>query len=155
MPKKYRDIAEDMALSALENLSANSPSNLSHAGWIRLLRQYLRMTQKELALRVQIPQSHLAAIETGKIDPQIGTVKKIFQGLSCDLIMMPRPQKPLTELLRGRARSLALKRLKQAMGTMALENQAPEKESFARLLEKRTDDILHDPRARLWSESDE
>jgi len=36
------------------------------------------------------------------------------------------------------------------MGTMALEEQAPEKEVFKKLLEKRTDEILRDPRDKLW-----
>ena len=52
-------------------------------------------------------------------------------------------------LLRGRARAIALKRLKQTMGTMALEDQAPDKETFRRLLEKRTDDILRSGRKRI------
>ena len=38
-------------------------------------------------------------------------------------------------------------------GTMALEEQAPEKEVFKQLLEKRTDEILGDPRERLWSKN--
>ena len=112
------------------------------------------MTQAELAQRSHIPQSHLAQIESGKIDPQLGTLKRIFEGLSCDLVTQPLPRKPLSEVLRGRARAVALKRLKQTMGTMALENQAPEKEIFKRLLEKRTDDVLNDPRERLWNKKD-
>ena len=36
------------------------------------------------------------------------------------------------------------------MGTMALEDQAPEAEVFRKLLEKRTDEILRDPREKLW-----
>jgi transcriptional regulator with XRE-family HTH domain len=113
------------------------------------------MTQAELAQRAHISQPHLAQIESGKIDPQLGTLKRILEGLSCDLVIEPLPRKPLSEVLRGRARSVALKRLKQAMGTMALENQAPEKEVFKRLLEKRTDDVLNDPRERLWNKKDE
>jgi hypothetical protein len=36
------------------------------------------------------------------------------------------------------------------MGTMALEEQAQEKDIFEMLLEKRTDDIPRDPREKLW-----
>jgi transcriptional regulator with XRE-family HTH domain len=151
--KKYWNINNEIALSAL-----TSPQEfvvLSHSGWIKVLRQYLRMTQQELAERAQIHQSHLAEIESGKVDPQIGTLRKIFHGLSCDLEIRPRPQKPLAEVLRGRARSIALKRLKHTMGTMALEEQAPQKDAFRLLLEKHTDDILNDPRERLWARNNE
>jgi transcriptional regulator with XRE-family HTH domain len=112
------------------------------------------MTQQELAHRAHIPQSHLTLIESGKIDPQIGTLQRIFDGLSCDLVIEPRPRRPLSEILRGRARSIALKRLKHTMGTMALEDQAPEKVAFKQLLEKRTDEILVDSRERLWNKND-
>ncbi len=107
------------------------------------------MTQRELAQRAKITQPNLAAIESGKVDPQVETLRRIYEGLYCTLSVEPRPKKPLEEVLRGRARAVALRRLKQTMGTMALESQAPEKEAFRRLLEKNTDNILRSPRKRL------
>lgn len=154
MKKRLWTIADDIAIAGLHAESKERSLDLSHTDWIKVLRNYLRMTQAELAERAHIPQSHLAQIEAGKIDLQVGTLKRIFEGLSCDLVIQPLPRKPLSEVLRGRARSVALKRLKQTMGTMALENQAPEKELFKRLLEKRTDDVLNDPRERLWNKKD-
>ena len=124
--------------------------HLSPKDWIRLLRNYLRMTQAELAKRANITQANLVAIESGKSDPRVSTLQRIYRGLSCNLSVEPRPQKPLEEILRGRARAIALKRLKKTMGTMALEEQAPEKEMFKKLLEKRTNDILYNPREKLW-----
>ncbi|MFO0700283.1 MAG: helix-turn-helix domain-containing protein [Nitrospira sp.] len=154
MKKRSWTIADDIAIAGLQAQPRDLSVNLSYAEWIRALRNYLRMTQAELAQRSHIPQSHLAQIESGKIDLQVGTLKKIFDGLSCDLVIQPFPRKPLSEVLRGRARAVALKRLKPVMGTMALENQAPEKDVFKRLLEKRTDDVLNDPRERLWDKKD-
>lgn len=155
--KRELNIIDDMALSRLRDvpLATSTSWTPSHADWIRILRTYLRMTQVELANRAGITQPHLVAIESGKIDPQVSTLRRIYKGLSCDLVVEPRPKKPIEEMLRGRARNVALKRLKQAMGTMALENQAPGKEVFLKLLEKRTDEILNDPRERLWREKGE
>lgn len=150
MTKRQTTIFDDMALSQLRIDSSVEDHNLKPNDWIRLLRNYLRMTQAELAKRAKITQANLVAIESGKVDPRVGTLQRIYQGLSCHLSVEPRPQKPLEELLRGRARAIALQRLKKTMGTMALEEQAPEKEMFRKLLEKRTDDILRDPREKLW-----
>jgi len=155
MKNKFLNIVDDMALSRLETGLSGSERTPSHTQWIRILRNRLRMSQEELAKRANITQPHLAGIETGKIDPRISTLRQIFHGLSCDLIIEPRPQKPFDELLRGQARSLALKRLKRTMGTMALEGQAPEEQTFRHLLEKRTDDILLDHRERLWQKKDD
>ena len=138
-----------MALSRLTPPEAKEHEP-SPADWIRILRETLRMTQAELAGRAKITQPHLAGIESGKTDPQISTLKRIFDAMSCDLVLEPRPRKPIKEVLRGRARSVALKRLKQSMGTMALEHQAPEAEVFKQLLEKHTDEILTDRREKLW-----
>jgi predicted DNA-binding mobile mystery protein A len=150
MSKKQTTIVDDIALSKLRVDSSPDDHNLQPKDWIRLLRNYLRMTQAELAQRARITQANLAAIESGKVDPRVSTLQRIYQGLYCHFSVEPRPQKPLEDILRGRARAVALKRLKKTMGTMALEEQAPDKEMFKKLLEKRTDDILRDPREKLW-----
>jgi transcriptional regulator with XRE-family HTH domain len=144
-----------MALSRLTPVEDRPIGALSYADWIRILRNSLRMTQAELAHRARISQPHLAGIEGGKIDPQISTLKRIYEALSCELSVEPRPNKPIKELLRGRARSVALKRLKRSTGTMALEGQAPEADVFRAILEKRTDEILNDRREKLWPRNDE
>jgi predicted DNA-binding mobile mystery protein A len=150
MAQRRLNIVDEMALSRLKPPPETKPYEPSHGDWIRILRDSLRMTQAELASRAKITQPHLAGIESGKTDPQISTLKRIFEAMSCDLVLEPRPRKPIKELLRGRARSVALKRLKQSMGTMALEQQAPDADVFKHLLEKRTDEILTDRREKLW-----
>ena len=151
MKKKLNTIIDDIALSNLRIDSRPDDQHLKPKDWIRLLRTHLRMTQAELAKRANITPANLVAIESGKADPRVSTLQRIYKGLSCNLSVEPLPLKPLEEILRGRARAVALKRLKKTMGTMALEEQAPEKEIFKKLLEKRTDEILRDPRERLWS----
>jgi len=151
MKKRPTTIVDDMALSKLSVAASSKKQHFNPGHWIRLLRNYLRMTQAELAQRANITTANLIAIESGKADPRVSTLQRIYQGLSCHLSVEPHPQKSLEEILRGRARAIALKRLKKTMGTMALENQAPEKEVFTMLLEKRTDEILRDSRERLWN----
>ena len=155
MAQRRLNIVDEMALSRLKPPPETKAHEPSHGDWIRILRDSLRMTQAELASRAKITQPHLAGIESGKTDPQISTLKRIFEAMSCDLVLEPRPRKPIKEVLRGRARSVALKRLKQSMGTMALEHQAPEADVFKQLLEKRTDEILTDRREKLWRQPDE
>ncbi len=151
--RKHFDLVEERALAQLHRQGAREEVNFPFNAWIRLLRKYLRMTQAELAERAKIPQSHIVKIEGGKADVQISTLEKIFKAISCELVIQPKPQKPIDEILRGRARAIALKRLKQVMGTMALEGQAAEADTFRELLEKKTDEILRDPREKLWNKT--
>ena len=150
MMKKKTTIVDDISLSKLRVVSSFGDHDLKPSDWIRLLRNYLRMTQAELAKRANITQANLVAIESGKVDPRVGTLQRIYQALSCHLSIEPWPQKPLEEILRVRARAVALTRLKKTMGTMALEEQAVGKEIFEKLLEKQTEQILHNSREKLW-----
>lgn len=151
MKRKQPTILDDLALSRLTVEPPSKSGQRTPGDWIRIVRNYLRMTQRELAQRAQVTQANLAAIEAGKVDPQLGTLRRIYEGLSCTLSVEPRPQEPLEKILRGRARTVALSRLKQTMGTMALENQAPDRDMFQQLLEQSTDTILRSPRKRLPS----
>lgn len=155
MRKKQTTIVDDISLSKLQVEPLSENHNLKPSDWIRLLRNYLRMTQAELAKRANITQANLVAIESGKTDPRVSTLQRIYESLSCRISLEPRPKKSLEEILRGRARAVALQRLKKTMGTMALEDQAPEAEVFRKLLEKRTDEILRDPREKLWRKNDD
>lgn len=148
--RKQTTIVDDIALSKLRVSPSHGDHDLQPKDWIRILRNHLRMTQAELAKRAKITQANLAAIESGKVDPRVSTLQRIFQGLSCHLSIEPRPQQPLEQLLRDRARTIALIRLNKTIGTMALEGERLDDEVFRKLLEKRTDEILHDPREKLW-----
>jgi transcriptional regulator with XRE-family HTH domain len=118
--------------------------------WIKILRIYLQMTQSELAYRAKMTQARVALIEAGRVDPQWSTLQRLFDAMDCDLSVVPRPRKPVEEVLRGRARAVALQRLKSSAGSMAMEGQGPEAEDFQALLEKKTDEILSDGREKLW-----
>ena len=138
---------------SLDRLTASpKEGEPTFSDWVRILRTALRMTQKQLAQRAKIAQPHLAGIERGKGNPRISTLKRIFDALSCPMAIEPRPTKPIAELLSTQARIIALKRLKQSMGTMALEGQAPTPEVFRQLLNKYTQEISEDRREQLWGD---
>ena len=147
---KKLNVVEEMSLGRLTALPKEGQPSFSD--WVRILRRALRMTQKQLAQRAKITQPHLVGIEKGKVNPRINTLKRIFDALSCPMVIEPKPMKPIVELLNARARMIALKRLKQSTGTMALEGQAPTPEVFKQLLNKYTQEILEDRREQLWQE---
>lgn len=156
MRRKQRlKLLDTMAISSLPRPpQAPLAWEPNYGDWIRMVRESLRMSQAELARRSGVSQPHLAEIEKGKVDPRVSTLKRLFDAMSCDVVIEPRPRRPLSEVLRGKARSIALKRLKQSMGTMALENQAPNADVFRALLEQRTDEILSRKGEHIWRDDD-
>lgn len=148
---KSPKILNEIALSKLQGDSSPQEPNLSPGQWISLVRKTLRMTQADLAKRANITRANLVAIELGKADPRVSTLRRIYQGLSCNLQVAPHPQKPIEKILRVRARAIAQKRLEEEMGTLGPED-SPDKKMVKKLLKKRTEEVLHDPRERLWRE---
>ena len=80
MKRRQTTIVDDMALSQLRVDSLLEDHNLKPNDWIRLLRNYLRMTQPELPQQAKITQANLMAIESGKVDSRVSTLHRIYQG---------------------------------------------------------------------------
>jgi transcriptional regulator with XRE-family HTH domain len=64
---------------------------MSMAGrMLRHARARARLTQRELAAKVGIPQETIARIETGRVDPRVGTLDRLLEGCGFGLEHMPR-----------------------------------------------------------------
>lgn len=142
---------EERALSLIGPSRDTSPLPFhKYSEWIRTIRVGLRMTQAELAKRANVTQPHLAGIESGKIDPQVATLCRIFDALECDCCIYPRFRKEFPVLLKDRARTIVRKRLERVLGNMAMEGYKAEPKVIEHVLEKRVQAFLHDPQERVW-----
>ena len=65
------------------------------------LRRGLQVSQLQLAQKAGISRSLVARLEAGG-DVQIASLKRLFQALSCDLVILPCSQ-PLREFFKARA----------------------------------------------------
>lgn len=72
---------------------------LSAAQWVKTLRVAYHMTQRQLAERSRVTQSQIALIEKGFCEPQLSTLRKIFDALYCDLIVLPAPRRRLAAVV--------------------------------------------------------
>ena len=70
--------------------------------------------------------------------------------MDCALVYAFVPTRPLEEIVRQKARDVAVRRLRSVFRTMALENQAVSVEDQARELDQLADDILRDEPRELW-----
>lgn len=48
------------------------------------------LTQRQLALKVGIPQETIARIESGRVDPRVGTLDRLLEGCGFGLEHLPR-----------------------------------------------------------------
>lgn len=70
--------------------------------FVRALRSALRMSQAQLARRSGIPQANIARLEAGKTDVRLGTLRRLFAALFCDLAVFPRPRQRPGDVLADR-----------------------------------------------------
>jgi HTH-type transcriptional regulator/antitoxin HipB len=52
------------------------------------------ISQKALGARIGLPQSHISAIETGKVDPRLSSVIEMARQLDHELLLVPRALVP-------------------------------------------------------------
>lgn len=82
--------------------SAPAAASKSPAVYVRALRCALQMSQAQLAERAGLPQSHVAAVESGKTAPRIDTLQKLFEAMFCNMLIVPKARKRPSEALAER-----------------------------------------------------
>lgn len=117
---------------------------------IKLIRQQLGMSQKNLARRCHMNQAMISKIETGDTLPTIAGLKKILDALSCDLLIIPILKAPIESIRQEQAYLIAQKQMQYLQGTMSLEKQEPDKLLIERMTKQKAEELLHKPGSKLW-----
>jgi len=115
--------ALDRNLNRLKPLLAQMPSD----GWIRTIRESLRMTQSQLASQLGVSQPAIKAIEASETKGrvQLDSMKRVADALNCDFVYALVPRRPLDEIVRSRAVEIAKEQMASVNQSMLIENQLP------------------------------
>jgi predicted DNA-binding mobile mystery protein A len=121
-------------------------------GWLKLIREALGRTQRQQAQRLGISGPTLHKSEQAEADDRItlGQLRKLAEGLDCELVYALVPRRPLTDVVQERARAIALEEVGGVAHTMGLEDQRPGAERLRRQVERRTEDLLRGRWSDLW-----
>jgi len=57
---------------------------------LRHARKRAGLTQRELSAKVGIPQETIARVESGRVDPRVGTLDRLLEGCGFGLEHLPR-----------------------------------------------------------------
>lgn len=123
-------------------------------GWIRAVRDALGMTTRQFAARMGKSQSTVVDLEKSEASDTIslGSLRKAAEALDCRLIYALVPNRPLDDILRERATQVAEWRLSPVSHSMALENQALNRDGLQAERERLVDDLLRNRANSLWEE---
>ena len=92
-------------------------------GWIRTIREALRMTSTQLERRMGLSQPRIIQMEKNVKNLKIATLEKAATALGCRLVYALVPNEPIEEKLRDRAREKAAALTRKVHINMELENQ--------------------------------
>lgn len=120
---------------------------------IRMIRNALGMTQKQLAQKVRAEQHGIAQMEAkDNRDFHVSTLKRIAEGLNCELVVRLVPKENIEGLLERKSRERAQKLISISTANAALESQAPNADLIKDQIEEMKNTILDKHRSTLWNE---
>jgi predicted transcriptional regulator len=155
MKRNRLPVSSEHLLDQIVSYGRRAPEGLEatpvHA-LIRMMRNAVRMTQAQLAVRANLPQSHLAVIESGKVDIKLATLRKIFMALHGDLVIVARFRKTPAAMVAERIHEVARKKIARVSGSMALEKQLPDDVMTKRLIKAEEERMLREPSTEIWEE---
>jgi len=155
MKKNRLPVSSKLMLDQFVSYGRKAPEGLEALpvpALIRMLRNAVRMTQTQLARRAGLPQSHLAVIETGKVDLKLATLRKIFRALQGELVIVARFRKTPDSIVAERIREVARKKVARVAGTMALEKQLPGEAMTRKLAKAEEERMLRESSSEIWEE---
>jgi predicted DNA-binding mobile mystery protein A len=120
-------------------------------GWVRAIREALGMSAATLSERLGTTAGAVSRLEQSEAADRIrlDTLRRAADALGCDLVYLLVPRRPLTAVVRDRARELAHHQIAATEQTMRLEDQAIGKAS--EMEDRLTEQLVE--RGGLWSRS--
>jgi len=138
----------EQRLSAWQSVPKRPPA----AGWLRTIREALGMSAPQLAQRLGISRQGVADLERREREGAVTleSLTKAAAALDCDVVYAVVPRSRLESRIEAQARARALDEVRRVTHTMRLENQEASSGETARLIHRRTVDLLSRNPRKLW-----
>lgn len=150
-PKTSEKILLDEIFGLARSL-ASTQRGMHIGHLLSLIRNQLGISQSLLAAKAKVPQSTISRIESGKLIPNISTLDKIFNSITCDILITIVPRENLDNIRKTQARKKANKKIEYIQATMALEKQEPDSKLLQELINEEEKKLLNSSSYELWED---
>ncbi|MFH2201476.1 MAG: helix-turn-helix transcriptional regulator [Elusimicrobiota bacterium] len=96
-----RPVRTEQALNEAVVFVKSVPKRAAHtspAEFMFAVRARLGLSQVELAERLDMAQQQVQRLESGKANAKLGTWRRVFNAMHCDLLLLPKPRRHLGEV---------------------------------------------------------
>lgn len=152
MSPELNQLRLEQLQSTLSSYTDLATRQVPPRGWLKLIRNALGRTERQQSQRLGISASTLHKSEQSEADDRItlGQLRKLADGLDCELVYALVPRRPLTEVVQERARTIAVQEVRGVAHNMGLEAQRPGADRLRKQVESRTEELLRGRWSNLW-----
>lgn len=152
MSSEFNRLRLDQTSQLLQNIDPLRGAQTPPGGWLRAIREALGRTQRQQAARLGIAGPTLHKSERAESEGRITVahLRKLAEGLDCELVYALVPRRPLKEVVETRADLVAREQVRGVAHSMSLENQRPSEEFVEKQLAQRRLDLLAGKWSNLW-----
>ena len=149
LPKQLRLEQVQALVAAYADLTDRRPPP---RGWLKAIRESPGLTERQQADRIGVTGSALHKSEAAEAEQRIalGQLRKLADGLDCQLVYALVPRKPLTQVVEDGARSIALQEVSGVAHTMSLEDQRPATDRLRKQVDQQAAELLRGRWSDLW-----
>ena len=141
----------DSALGPFLSLSQSKPPDI---GWVKTIRDALGMSIRQLATRTSMSKTSVASVERSeaKGSVQMDSLRKLAEGLNCELVYALIPRVSLRDTLQQQAEKKAGRLVGRVSDTMDLEAQGISSDERLRQFDELTDEVLRNRGQDFWDD---
>ena len=121
-------------------------------GWIKQIRELLKMSAKKLGERCGLEQSTISRLEKSerKRSITLSSLEKLADGLNCDVKYILVPREPLDQFLLRKAREAARREIAKVSHTMTLEDQGLSDKQIELQIQDLAEELLNQNSPLIW-----
>jgi predicted DNA-binding mobile mystery protein A len=152
MPTEFNTLRLEQLQTAMTAYKGLVAKRAPSRGWLKEIREALGRTERQQAARLGISGATLHKSEQSEAQERISLsqLRKLADGLDCELVYALVPRKPLTEVVHERAEQLAKQEVYGVAHTMSLEDQRPTNARIQKQVTRRTEELLRSKWSDLW-----
>jgi len=152
MKPKYKQIARRQLDVTLNKFNEVKTVQLPAKGWIRVVREVLGMSGKQLAGRLKVSQPRVFKLEQDEPAGALTlkTMRQVAEALDCIFVYALVPRSSLEETVRTQAKVVAAERLQRVSHTMLLEAQGLSAGEQQASLDAVVEELVRETPKDLW-----
>ena len=148
------DLSQQQLSSYLQSIEGFKSIHIPAKGWLRAIRDGLKMSRRQLANRLGLSTSRIQKLEIDEVAGAVTlkTIRQTAEAMDCVFVYAVIPRVTIEETLQQQALKKARTHLQGVSHSMSLEDQSLDDGANKKMLETLADRLINQSPRTLWDE---